>query len=164
MAFFIFSQRPGEQRWTVNSCPWILGYRHSHTHTQVLLVPAPANFGLAKPEGWALSSFWPVGMVIAPPYWCLSFPRPNYLSRICLTGWTSLQGRNRDSDVENKRMDTKAGKWPGGVVGGWGGGRMNWEIGIDIYTLICIKWITNKNLLYKKINKIKFKNSENNFF
>ena len=36
---------------------------------------------------------------------------------------------------------------------------MNWEIGIDIYTLICIKWVTNKNLLYKKINKIKFKNS-----
>ena len=27
----------------------------------------------------------------------------------------------------------------------------NWETGIDIYTLICIKWITNKNLLYKKI-------------
>ena len=26
---------------------------------------------------------------------------------------------------------------------------MNWEIGIDICTLICIKWITNKNLLYK---------------
>ena len=34
---------------------------------------------------------------------------------------------------------------------------MNWEIGIDIYTVICIKQITNKNLLYKKINKIKFK-------
>ena len=31
-----------------------------------------------------------------------------------------------------------------------GDGGMNWEIGIDIYTLICIKWITNKNLLYKK--------------
>ena len=28
---------------------------------------------------------------------------------------------------------------------------MNWEIGIDMYTLMCIKWITNKNLLYKKI-------------
>ena len=27
---------------------------------------------------------------------------------------------------------------------------MNWEVGIDIYTLICIKQITNKNLLYKK--------------
>ena len=36
---------------------------------------------------------------------------------------------------------------------GGGGGVMNWEIGIDIYTPICIKWITNKNLLYKKINK-----------
>ena len=31
---------------------------------------------------------------------------------------------------------------------------MNWEIGIDMYTLMCIKWMTNKNLLYKKINKI----------
>ena len=31
------------------------------------------------------------------------------------------------------------------------GGVMNWEIGIDIYTLICIKQITNKNLLYTKI-------------
>ena len=47
-------------------------------------------------------------------------------------------------------MDTKGEKW------GSGGG-MNWETGIDIYTLICVKWITNKNLLYKKINKIKFK-------
>ena len=25
---------------------------------------------------------------------------------------------------------------------------MNWEIGIDIYTILCIKWITNENLLY----------------
>ena len=32
-----------------------------------------------------------------------------------------------------------------------GGGGMNWEIGIDMYTLICIKQITHKNLLYKKI-------------
>ena len=49
-------------------------------------------------------------------------------------------------------MDTKGGKW-------WGGGVMIWEIGIDIYTVICIKWITNKKLLYKKTNKIqKFKN------
>ena len=34
---------------------------------------------------------------------------------------------------------------------------MNWEIGIDTYTLICIKWITNKDLLYKKINKLNLK-------
>ena len=45
----------------------------------------------------------------------------------------------------------------GGKVAG-GGGVMNWEIAIDIYTLIWIKWITNKNLPYNKINKIlKFK-------
>ena len=36
-------------------------------------------------------------------------------------------------------------------MGGGGGGGMNWEIGIDMYTLIYIKYITNKNLLYKKI-------------
>ena len=41
---------------------------------------------------------------------------------------------------------------------------MNWEIGIDMYTLMCIKWITNKNLLYKKINKIKFKKKELIYF
>ena len=52
-------------------------------------------------------------------------------------------------------MDTKGHSGRGG-----GGGVMNWEIGIDIYILICIKWITNKNLLYKNINKIKFKNSK----
>ena len=40
---------------------------------------------------------------------------------------------------------------------GGGGGVMIWEIRIDIYTLICIKWITNKNLLYKKIYKINLK-------
>ena len=54
---------------------------------------------------------------------------------------TGLQGRNRDTVVANKHMDNKGGKWRGG------GGVMNWEIGINIYTLICIKWITNKNLL-----------------
>ena len=41
---------------------------------------------------------------------------------------------------------------PRGESGGGGGGDgMNWQAGIDMYTLICIKWITNKNLLYKKI-------------
>ena len=34
------------------------------------------------------------------------------------------------------------------VVGG--GGVMNWAIGIDMYTLMCIKLMTNKYLLYKK--------------
>ena len=50
-------------------------------------------------------------------------------------------------------MDTKGGKprWGGD------GGVVNWAIAIDMYTLMCIKLMTNKNLLYK-INKIKFKN------
>ena len=65
--------------------------------------------------------------------------------------WTGLQGRNWDTDVENKRMDTKgeSGRGVGVCV-------MNWEIGIDMYTLMSIKWMTNKNLLSKKINKRKF--------
>ena len=37
-------------------------------------------------------------------------------------------------------MDTKGGEVEVGVKGGGqGGGGMNWEIGIDMYTLICIK-------------------------
>ena len=52
-------------------------------------------------------------------------------------------------------MDTKGGK----LGCGGGGGGMNWEVGIDIYTLICIKQITNRNLLYKIIKSNK--NSEN---
>ena len=47
-------------------------------------------------------------------------------------------------------MDTKGGK----PRGGGDGGVLNWAIGIDMYTLMCIKLMTNKNLLYKKINKI----------
>ena len=43
-------------------------------------------------------------------------------------------------------MDTKGGKLQ------WGGDRgvLNWAIGFDIYTLMCIKLMTNKDLLYKK--------------
>ena len=38
----------------------------------------------------------------------------------------------------------------GKVTGGWVCGVMNWAIGIDMYTLMCIKLMTNKNLQYKK--------------
>ena len=54
-----------------------------------------------------------------------------------------------ETDVENTHMDTKGGKlWWGGD-----GGVLNWAIEIDMYTLICIKLMTNKNLQYKKTNK-----------
>ena len=56
--------------------------------------------------------------------------------------WTGLQGRNWDTDVENKSMDTEGG------MGGGGSGGMNWDW--HIYTNM-YKIETNKNLLYKKI-------------
>ena len=37
--------------------------------------------------------------------------------------------------------------------GGGDGGVLNWAIGIDTYTLMCIKLMTNKNLLCKKIKR-----------
>jgi len=35
-------------------------------------------------------------------------------------------------------------------------GRINWEIGIDMYTLLYIKHITNKNLLYSTQNPTQY--------
>ena len=66
------------------------------------------------------------------------------------------------ADIETQMQRTKV--WtPSGERGrgGGGGGGMNWAIVIDIYTLICVKLITNKDLPYKKINKIKFKKKYN---
>ena len=40
-----------------------------------------------------------------------------------------LQSSNRDTDIENKGMDTKGERKRG----------MNWEIEMNIYTLPCIK-------------------------
>ena len=44
----------------------------------------------------------------------------------------------------------------------WGGDGsvLNWAIGIDMYTLMCIKLMTNKNLQYKKTNKTKTTNTK----
>ena len=49
------------------------------------------------------------------------------------------------------------GQQGGKATGVGDGGVMNWATGIDMYTLMCIKLMTNKNLLHKKINKIKLK-------
>ena len=62
--------------------------------------------------------------------------------------------------LRHRCREQKYGHQGGKAMGGGGGGVMNWEIGIDMYTPMCIKWMTNKNLLYKKINKIKFKKKE----
>ena len=54
-----------------------------------------------------------------------------------------LRHRCREQTYGHQGGKVEAGR-------GGGGGVMNWEIGIDMYTLICIKWMINKNLLYKK--------------
>ena len=52
--------------------------------------------------------------------------------------WSYMQSRNRDTDRENKPMDTK------GIEGG-----MNWEIGTDMYTLLGIKrGVIKENLFH----------------
>ena len=46
-------------------------------------------------------------------------------------------------------MDTKGGKlWWGG-----NGGVLNWAIGIDVYTLMCVKLMTGRNLQYKRTDR-----------
>ena len=62
--------------------------------------------------------------------------------------------------VRHRCREQTYGHQGGKAAGCGGGGVMNWETGIDMYTLMRIKWMTNKNLLYKKINKIKYKNSK----
>ena len=47
--------------------------------------------------------------------------------------WTYFHGRNRDA--ENKHVDTR----------GAGESGTNWEIGIDMYTLPCVKYIASGN-------------------
>ena len=57
-----------------------------------------------------------------------------------------LQNRNRVTDVENKLMVTR----------GEGEEEINWEIGIDIYTLLYTKQVTNKDLLYSTGNSTQY--------
>ena len=46
--------------------------------------------------------------------------------------WTYFQGSNRDADIKNGHVDTVE-------EGEEGEEGMNWEIGIDINTLSCVK-------------------------
>ena len=43
--------------------------------------------------------------------------------------------------LRHRYKEQTYGHQGGKVAWGEGGGVINWEIGIDIYTLICIKWI-----------------------
>ena len=50
---------------------------------------------------------------------------------------TNLYNRNRLTNLENKLMVSRAEGWEGRTVR---------ELGIDMYTLLHLKWITNKDL------------------
>ena len=40
---------------------------------------------------------------------------------------------------------------------GWGApGRMDWELGMDMYTLLYLKWMTNKGLQYSTGNSAQY--------
>ena len=53
-------------------------------------------------------------------------------------------------------MDPKGGK----LRWGGDGGVLNWAIGIDMYTLMCIKLMPNKNPQYKKTKQNKQTNKK----
>ena len=61
-------------------------------------------------------------------------------------------------NLRHRCREQMYGHQGGKVTGGVSGGVLSWAIGIDMYTVMCVKLMTNKNLLYKKINKINFKN------
>ena len=66
--------------------------------------------------------------------------------------------RFAEQKLRHRFREQTYGHQGGKVAGGRGGGVMNWAIAIDMYTVMSIKLMTNKELLYKKINKIIFKN------
>ena len=49
-----------------------------------------------------------------------------------------------EQKLRHRCREQTYGHQVGKAVGGGGGGGMNWEIGIDMYTLMSIKWMTNK--------------------
>ena len=53
-----------------------------------------------------------------------------------------------DQKLRHRCREQTYGQQGGKAVGGGGYGGMDWEIGIDMYTMMCIKLMTNK-----KINK-----------
>ena len=53
-----------------------------------------------------------------------------------------------DQKLRHRCREQTYGHQGGKTVGGGDGGVLNWAIGIDMYTLMCIKLMTYKNLQY----------------
>ena len=57
--------------------------------------------------------------------------------------------------LRHRCREQTCGHQGGKAAEGGGGGVMNWAIAIDMYTLMCIKLMTNENLLNKKKKRYK---------
>ena len=55
-----------------------------------------------------------------------------------------------------QKQSHRCRKYTYGYQGGKSGGGINWEIGTDIYTLLYIKQITNKDQLYSTGNSTQY--------
>ena len=56
-----------------------------------------------------------------------------------------------ETQMQRTNVWTPRGERGGGLGGG---GVMNWEIGIDMYTLMCIKWMTSKKRKKERKKKV----------
>ena len=61
--------------------------------------------------------------------------------------WIYLQNRDRLIDLENEHMVTRGEGWERGT---------DWEFGMDTYTLLYLKCITNQDLLYSTGNSAQY--------
>ena len=48
------------------------------------------------------------------------------------------------AEIETQKQRKNVWTPRGRSGGGGGSGVMNWEVGIDMYTLMCMKWMTSK--------------------
>ena len=52
--------------------------------------------------------------------------------------------RFAEQKLRHRSREQMYGHQGGKAAWGGGCGVMNWEIGIDVYTLVCVKWLTNE--------------------
>ena len=69
------------------------------------------------------------------------YVEPRKMVQLNRFAWQKLRHRCREQMYVHQE---------GKAMGVGDGSVMNWAIGTDMYTLMCIKLVTNKNLLYKK--------------
>ena len=82
---------------------------------------------------------WGVPILIS----CLLESLPSHqLQNILFPNWTYLPSRNRVTDVENKLVVMKKGRW----------GEIHWEIGIDSHILLNIT--DNKDLQHRELYSV----------